>query len=178
MRPIVSAIRSVLLASALCFPAFSATAQSTYVDIEKRLTAEQLRETGLNTLTPAQLARLNALLREDGAQAEAKAEAVKAEAVAVAVAKREVREEGDGKGHLIGLSEGPIRARAVGDITGWEPGTVFTLDNGQQWKVLKGAFKLPRTLASPQVVLVPGVAGRWFFQVDEDTPRPRVYRID
>lgn len=171
----VIALRFVLIAI-LCLTAFAAMAQSTYVDIEKRLTAEQLRETGLDTLTPAQLARLNALLREDGVQAEAKAEAAKVEAVAVA--KREVREEGEGKGHLIGLSEGPIRARVVGDIAGWEPGTVFALDNGQQWKVLKGAFKLPRTLSSPQVVLVPGVAGRWFFQVDEDTPRPRVYRID
>lgn len=176
MRAITIIFRPVLIAAALSFASFAAVAQSSYVDIEKRLTPEQLRETGLDTLTPAQLARLNALLREEGAQVEATAEAAKVEAVAVA--RREVREEGTGKGQLAGLSEGPIRARLVGEVTGWEPGTVFTLDNGQQWKVLKGAFKLPRALTSPQVQLVPGVAGRWFFQIDEDTPRPRIYRID
>jgi hypothetical protein len=25
---------------------------------------------------------------------------------------------------------------------------------------------------------VPGIAGRWFLQVDEDMPKARVYRID
>ena len=25
---------------------------------------------------------------------------------------------------------------------------------------------------------VPGIAGRWFLQVDEDLPKARVYRID
>jgi hypothetical protein len=61
---------------------------------------------------------------------------------------------------------------------GWEPGTVFALENGQQWKVLKGSMKLRAPVQAPEIVLVPGIAGRWFLQVDEDLPKARVYRID
>jgi hypothetical protein len=55
---------------------------------------------------------------------------------------------------------------------------VFELENGQQWKVLKGNLQLRKTLQAPEIVVVPGVAGRWFLQVDEDLPKARVYRID
>jgi hypothetical protein len=44
--------------------------------------------------------------------------------------------------------------------------------------VLKGTVKLRQALDSPEIVVVPGVAGRWFLQVLEDMPKARVYRID
>ncbi len=51
-------------------------------------------------------------------------------------------------------------------------------ENGQQWKVLKVCMKLRKPLQAPRIVVVPGVAGRWFLQVDEDLTKARVYRID
>jgi hypothetical protein len=36
---------------------------------------------------------------------------------------------------------------------------------------------LRTALASPAIKVVPGIAGRWFLQVDEDLPKARVYRI-
>ena len=78
----------------------------------------------------------------------------------------------------IGLQDGPIRSRLVGSVAGWKPGTVFELANGQRWKVLKGSADLPRTLESPEVLVVPGIAGRWFLQVDESMPKARVYLLD
>ena len=139
-------------------------AQQRYIDIEKRLTAEQLRATGLDTLTPAQLELLNQLLRE--------------EAVDTASAgKPNVGSRPDRRSY-IGLDDKPISSRLKGAASGWEPGTVFELENGQQWKVLKGSMKLRKPLNAPEVVVVPGVAGRWFLQVDEDLPKARVYRID
>jgi hypothetical protein len=36
---------------------------------------------------------------------------------------------------------------------------------------------LHKTLHAPEIQVVPGLAGRWFLQVDEDLPKPRVYRI-
>lgn len=142
-----------------------------HVNIEQRLTAEQMRATGLDQLTPAQLELLNRLL---GEQVEARAQE-RAEVIARTQApERRARDEGS----LIGLNDEPIHARLKGTVAGWEPGTVFELDNGQQWKVLKGKMKLSRPLESPEIVVVPGVAGRWFLQVEEDTPKARVYRID
>lgn len=47
-----------------------------------------------------------------------------------------------------------------GGIRGWEPGSVFVLENGQHWKVLKGEMKLRRPMQSPQIAVIPGIAGR------------------
>jgi hypothetical protein len=139
-------------------------AQQAYVNIEQRLTAEQLHEAGLDTLSATQLAALNRMLREESTPP------VKA-APPSAAAESPSRS-------FIGLDEKPIHSRLKGSISGWEPGTVFELENGQQWKVLKGNMQLRKPLESPEIVVVPGLAGRWFLQVDEDLPKARVYRID
>jgi hypothetical protein len=52
------------------------------------------------------------------------------------------------------------------------------LDEGPISGKLKGSLTLRKPLVSPDILVVPGVAGRWFFQVDEDLPKARVYRID
>jgi len=144
-----------------------ALAQPPYVNIEQRLTTEQLHATGLDTLSPAQLAALNAVLRDDAVAVTA---AAKAEAPA--------REAQPPHASFIGMDVEPIHSRLKGVVSGWEPGTVFELENGQQWKVLKGSMKLRKPMQAPEIVVVPGIAGRWFLQVDEDLPKARVYRID
>lgn len=162
--------RSALLLVLALLPCL-AGAQTAYRDVERRLSPEQLRETGLNTLTPAQLALLNRLLREDADREAAAAPPAPAPAFAIAAPSR------DDAGLLEGASDGPIRSRLVGDIAQWAPGTVFALENGQQWRVLKGSLKLPKPMQAPAIVVVPGVSGRWFLQVDEDLPKARVQRI-
>ena len=146
-------------AMALLALAGLAWAQQAWVPLEQRLGAARLREVGL---TPTQLELLDRYLRE----AEENAPQVEAAA------------GGPDPARFIGVDAERIDSRAKGIVAGWEPGSVFELDNGQQWKVLKGSMKLRKPLQEPQVVLVPGVAGRWFLQVDEDLPKARVYRID
>lgn len=151
---------------ALAIPA-SALAQVPAISIEQRLSAAEMHETGLDTLTPAQLAALNRLLRENPATpgpAQTPSSAPVAEAA--------------GHHYYMGLDDNPIHSRVKGNVDGWEPDTVFELENGQRWKVLKGSMRLRAPLQSPEIVVVPGIAGRWFLQVDEDLPKARVYRID
>lgn len=157
-----------VFALTLSLASFAVLANQPYVDIEQRLTAEQLRDTGLATLSAEQLKLLNHLLRDDVVKA---VEAGKAEA-------RESNEPGRGAASLIGFNDEPIRSRLNGPVSGWEPGTEFVLENGQTWKVLKGSIKLRKPFESPEIMVVPGIAGRWFLQVDEDLPKARVYRID
>ncbi len=38
-------------------------------------------------------------------------------------------------------------------------------------------MKLRKTLQAPQIEVIPGIAGRWFLQVDEDLPKARVFRL-
>ncbi len=146
---------------ALCCVPLLVSAQGT-INIEQRLTPEQLHATGLDTLTPAQLAQLNLVLRDNAPQAKAPSSG---------------GEEAQHSYFQTGLDDKPIRTRVRGEVSGWEPGTVFEMENGQQWKVLKGRLTLHMALQSPEIQLVPGISGRWFLQVDEDTPKPRVYRI-
>ena len=157
----------ILLATLLACAPCIATAGD-YVDIEQRLSAEQLRDTGLSTLSTEQLKLLNRLLRDDVAKA---VEASKTQTL-------EGNEPGRGASSLIGFNDEPIRSRLKGTVASWEPGTEFVLENGQTWKVLKGSMKLRKPFESPEIVVIPGIAGRWFLQVDEDLPKARVYRID
>ena len=142
-----------------------AFAQQAYVAIEQKLSADQLREVGLG---PEQLALLNRYLRE------AEAAAPPVETARYEGAQGERRDPTS----LMGFSDQPIRSRLKGSVAGWAPGTVFELENGQQWKVLKGSMTLRKPFETPDIVVVPGIAGRWFLQVDEDLPKARVYRID
>ena len=169
---------TLLSALALAFATLSpgAFAQSSYIAIEKRLTPEQLRSVGL---TREQIDQLDRMLREaherQGASAVANA-SVPSVTNDAGAARRD--DDGRDETTLIGFSDKPIESRLKGSVSGWEPGTVFELENGQRWKVLKGALKLPATLESPEIVVVPGIAGRWFLQVVEELPKARVYRID
>ena len=134
---------------------------ATWVDLEKRLTAEQMHATGLDTLKPEQLALLNRLLRDDAVVATVPAESSDTQPKS-----------------FFGYDESVIVTKVVGTLSGWEPGTEFALSNGQRWKVLKGHYTLNKPLTDPEVKIVPGAAGRWFFRIDDDTPGARVYRID
>lgn len=135
----------------------AAAAQVPYVAIEQRVDPQALAQVGL---TPAQLQALNRLLREADARTPAAAPGAPTPAPM-----------------FPGLDDGPIKARVTGQVDGWAPGTVFTLDNGQQWQVLKGEMTLKASRSNPEIVVVPGIAGRWFLQVDEDLPKARVFRI-
>jgi hypothetical protein len=148
---------------ALSLLAGAALAADTYVDIDKRMSAQQRHATGIDKLDAAELAALNDFLR--GQEAEVASSA---------------REEATtrGTGSLAGFNDEPIRSRLVGDVSGWQPGTEFVLENGQSWKVLTGSMRLPKPLHAPDIRVVPGLAGRWFLEVDEDYPKARVYRID
>lgn len=153
---------------ALWLGPFAAVAKPPYVAIEQRLSEEQLRAVDL---TPAQLELPNRMLRE--------ADEKQASPPLAGGSASSPRAESAADGRMfIGLDDQPIKSRVRGQVSGWEPGTVFALENGQQWKVLKGSMKLRKTLDAPEIVVVPGIAGRWFLQVDEDMPKARVYRID
>ena len=157
------------LAIALACAITGAIAATAWVDLEHRFTKEQLHATGLDTLTAAQLAELNRLLREEASSAPVATSAPHAE--------HEPEREPE-RSRLIGFNDAPIESTLVGTLAGWEPGTEFELANGQRWKVLKGHYTLSKPLQAPKVKVVPGAAGRWFFRLDDDTPGARVYRVD
>lgn len=138
------------------------------MDLTQRLSPQQLQALGL---TPTQLQMLDRMLSEPQAATATSphdTDVPTAGSVAAGPAPAPMS---------IGLEASAVKSRVHGEVPGWAPGTVFSLENGQQWKVLKGRMSLRKPLASPQIAVVPGIAGRWFLQVDADLPKARVYRI-
>ncbi len=129
-------------------------AQQAWVPIEQRLSAEQLRDTGLDQLTPVQLERLNALLREERMQAVEATRGAGRES-----APREV-----------------VDSRIVGSFRGWQPGTVLDFENGQQWRVVEGELNI-RALPSPRASVRPGLVGAWYLRVEGQSPTAKVTRV-
>lgn len=148
-----------------------------YVPVEQRFSAAQLRETGLDQLSPAQLARLNALLRDDQtAQVAAVREETRREVAAAAPAEAEA--EG-GRGMFDRRAE-PVVSRIVGEFRGWTSGTVLTLANGQRWRVVQTSqLYLPKSkyVDGPAVALTPGLVSGWYLQVEGQSPRAKVQLV-
>lgn len=134
----------------------SAFAQDGYVPLEQRLSAEQMQATGLSGLDAGQLALLNRILREDAAK--------NAPDDNIGLRKRAPEPQS-------------VAATLTGEIRGWSPGQVLTLDNGQQWRVIDGTLYLGKPASNPKVTVRPGMLGAWYLQMEGESPKAKVQRI-
>lgn len=161
-----------VLLSAAFAQSLAAHSERPYVDIEQRLSADQLHATGLDVLTPEQLALLNRLLRDEPVAAPI--------GNAPAATTQQIATDSDKPANapFVTTESRTFKSRLKGTVGAWQPGTVFALENGQRWRVLKGSATLPKPLTAPEIFVVPGFAGRWFLQVTEDMPKARVERIE
>lgn len=148
-------------ALALLFVAPLAGAKPPYVPIEQRLTAEQLRQTGLDTLSADQLRLLNELLSEDREK----------------VAKAAVAEQA---ANDVGLRERtpaqPVNATVQGEVKTLGSGSTITLDNGQRWRVSEGNLYLRQKVSNPAVTIAPGFMGAWYLKIEGQSLK--VQRVD
>lgn len=135
-----------------------------YVDIQKRLTPEQMKATGLDQLSGEQLQLLNSLLNED------QQAVVKATREDSATKVRGASFAGDGVN--------AIASTLVGDLRGWSRGTEITLANGQRWRVTEGEYSPFKRISNANVVITPGLVGAWYLSVEGHVPKPKVVRID
>ena len=145
-----------LLALAAPIAAF---AERPYVAIEQRLSAEQMRATGLDQLTAQQLSLLNQLLREEQAT-------VAADSAATERSRR------------LHEADAPVTSTLKGEFHGWEPGTVFELENGQRWRVVDGEYVTSTRLANPKVTVRPGALSSWYIQIEGVSIGTKVRRVE
>ena len=129
----------------------------------ERLSAEQRKATGLDQLSAAQLAALDALVKQDQRQGAVlvrdKARAELREEVKAEVkeqAKVEVRTE------LQKQLEAATRilSRIAGKFSGWDGATQFKLENGQTWRQAEPGVYDTKPVDSP-AVLLEKVYGGW-----------------
>lgn len=153
----------IVLAAALLMHATAAQAERNYVPIEKRLTAEQFKSTGLDQLSAAQLELLNSLLSEEQKTV---VQATKAES-----AKRP-------SGGLFGDGAEPVVTTLKGEFKGWSKGTILNLENGQRWRVIDGDYYVGKAIAAPKVRVAPGKISGWYLKVEGHNPSAKVQLLD
>ena len=163
------------LVLAFLFASNCVNADSAYITLEQRLTADQFKQTGLNTLTAKQLALLNSVLNEQETHVVETAVAEATVAAMAAASSAQPPMVAPASATL--LSTEPFNSKVVGSIQGWQTGTVFNLENGQQWQVNKGSAKLFETLDNPVVKVNISLVGKWYFEFNEDLPKAMVTRI-
>lgn len=162
-------IRTALLALMLAFATPAALAQETADTrpIEQRMTPEEFAASGLQKLSAAELAALNAWLRGT-LQVETER--------AAAVAAEKVKDDNRGFFHF--QSDEAIVARLQGRFEGFARNRRYTLDNGQVWKQTDSVRLEGVELDAPQITISPGVFGNvWYLQVEGYNKRAKVERI-
>jgi len=155
---------SVLLAIAMLLglPAFAG--ERAWVPIEQRLSVEQLRATGLDSLSGQQLALLNRLLSEDRAADLRAADTQRTQDEAGMRPRRTPAQT--------------VNAIVPGSSRAWTQGQTLLLDNGQRWRVVDSGVNFPRPITDAKVTIAPGMLGAWYLRMDDGTPPIKVQRVD
>jgi len=166
-------IHTFLFALLLALPALASAQDAP--PIEQAMDAEEFKAAGLDKLSAAELARLNAWLNRRVAE--------RADA-AVAAAAEQAREEGrnevieKNRGFFnFGKSE-PIEAAIDGEFRGFARNRVYALDNGQEWKQIDDATLAGARRTNPKVRIKPSMVGNaWYMQVEGHNTSAKVERV-
>lgn len=158
-------MRALILVFIACMLAMPVVhAEPPYVPVEQRLSSEEMRATGLDTLSPDQLQLLNRLLREERKQA-------------VTAAVVQSQRDDAGLRHRRAAPEA-VTGAVKGTVRGWSRGDVVLLQNGQRWRVTEGSLVLRGAAVDPKVTIAPGMLGAWYLQMEGQSPKLKVQRVD
>ena len=144
----------------LLVTATAAGAQTPPPSLEERMSQAEFHAAGLDKLSPDELAQLNAWL---GAHGGATTKYVTASGSPVFYPDSTEREA--------------IETHLVGTFEGWRGHTVFTLDNGQQWRQAESGSFSYNAIENAKVKIKPMLLGSWQMYVDNCGCSVRVNRI-
>ncbi|MDO8544274.1 MAG: hypothetical protein Q7S40_27865 [Opitutaceae bacterium] len=151
-------------------------------DFSHTLRPEDFAAAGLGKLSPAERARLDALVRAHQSEtinphpapapAQARSPAPPASPAPPVAAASAPRQVTVAPGTQVEYSA--TESRMVGDFRGWESNTVFTLENGQRWRVTGGGTYATRPMPGPAVKIVPGILGSFWMTIEGVKTRVKV----
>lgn len=169
-----------------CIAALAA-ARAAEPGFTQSLPAADFASAGLNKLTPAELARLDVLVRQfkpdvasprPAARPAIARDASEAERAPTptqrssAAAERTLTVAPGTK-----VEYGHVESRIAGEFTGWEGRTVFTLENGQRWQTDGSTSYVGVRLQNPAVKIVPGMLGSFWMSIEGVRQRVKVTPI-
>ena len=135
------------------------------------MSSSDFKAAGLDKLSPEELARLNAFIRNE------------VDRRAVQAHEQGVHEQDRAEASRIGMKDyrgerDEIVSRAPGTFTGWDLGTTFTLENGQVWRVIEADSPLEGVrLTNPEIHITPGLFDSWNLRVKGYNKSAKVERI-
>lgn len=141
----------------------SAFGQQAFSSLEEQMTGAEFKATGLDRLTPGELAALNNWLR---AHSLATLEAPTA-GVASSPESQKIPE----------MERTTITSKLVGKFSGWDGQTTFKLENGMIWQQTdKDKFYL-KEVENPVIIIEPGAFGSWKLSTEGSSSKCKVERI-
>lgn len=159
-------IRHCLFIAAVLF-ALPLQAQE-FEPIEKRMSADAFKAAGLDKLSAAELASLNAWLHAN-APSQAALEAAREQGRQEVVQKN--------RGFLTFGSDEPIESRLQGEFRGFARNREYTLENGQVWQQTDDSSLYGVRLQNPEVRIHPGALGAWWLRVGNNAVQAKVKRV-
>lgn len=158
--------RTLIALVAFCL-ALPLAAEEGFSSLEEQMTGTEFAEAGLEKLTPAELASLNAWIRRHSLGTLA--------APATATAASTSTE--DRRGFDDEEDETPITSQLVGTFSGWDGQTVFKLANGMIWAQADKDKHYVKEIRNPTVVIEKGFLTGWRLRVEGDDEDCKVRRI-
>lgn len=164
-----------LLALGILLGAGTAVLSADDGNFSQQLAPADFSAAGLSKLSPAELAKLDQLVREHGSAAEARASQAEADATAARAAQAAEKKKEEGflaKTRALLLPGAqiefqPLESRIVGTVYGWDVGTVFTLENGQRWQVENNANSYSGDeVVNPKVTISPAPMSGFKMEID------------
>lgn len=194
------------LSLALALACSIVQAQEAATPLRQQMGAEQFRAAGLDKLSAAELAALEAWLQQRiaGAAADAPGPAAAAAAPVAPAAgpavaappatgsvdpaeleriREQAREEGrrevreQSRGFFDFGSAEPISSTLVGEFRGFAKGRQYTLANGQVWEQVEPARLDGVRRQDPAVTIRPGLLNVWFLRIEGYNTTAKVRRV-
>jgi hypothetical protein len=155
----------VLMALAFAPLAWAQQSPPLTANVEQQMSAEQFKAAGLDKLSPQELAQLEAWLATHPPVTLPASRAASARIAARVPETPAAAERGRDR----------VESRIAGRFHGWHPGSVLTLQNGQQWRVIDSSELVVRqALDQPPVTVRPGLLGGWNLKVEGYNTQARV----
>lgn len=159
----------------------------------RQLSPEEFASAGLDKLSATERARLDALVRAFMSGKPVAAAGIDSKTATMSATAEDTRavhpdeSAGNSSGKTgkswlrkIRLTPGTaieyesVESELVGPFSGWREGTVFTLGNGQQWRVVSGRYASPPDARPRRVKISPGTFGSFFLEIEGVRSRPKV----
>lgn len=190
----MSSLRSALVIALFALPLHAWAQAGGGTDLKQQMSATEFKAAGLERLSAAELAALNAWLDTRGSAAPAgiagtaaptpargtTASASIGDADALERAREEGRQEviQKNRGFFDFGSTEPIESTLVGEFRGFGKGRRFVLANGQEWEQTDTASLAGVRRSEPKVSIKPGVLGSvWYMRIDGYNTSAKVKRV-